>query len=124
MQRRFHIGIALTLAAALSACTSPAPSPAPAGPATLVSRADSCINPMQIKKQKILSDRDIQFEMNNGDIWVNHMDHRCPGLQSERGFSWDLHGNSVCSNQQIIYVLNDNGSCALGEFRKQPAAPT
>ena len=122
MQRCLHIGAALALAAALSACTSPAPAPGAA--ATLTSRADSCINPQQIKKQTILSDQDIRFEMNNGDIWVNHMDHRCPGLRSERGFAWDLQGNSVCSNLQIIHVLNDGGTCSLGEFKKQPPAPT
>ena len=121
MQRYLKIVTAIALAAAVSACTSPAPASGTA--ATLTSRADSCINPLQIKKQKILSDQDIRFEMNNGEIWVNHMDHRCPGLQSEQGFAWDLHGNSVCSNQQIITVLNGAGSCALGEFKKQSPTP-
>jgi hypothetical protein len=121
MQRYLTLGAAIAVLATLPACTSPAASDtAPA----LAARANSCINPLQIKKQKILSDQDIRFEMNNGDIWVNHLAHRCPGLQSEQGFAWDLHGNSVCSNQQIIHVLNEGTSCSLGAFTKQPAKAT
>lgn len=121
MQRYLTLGAAIAVLAVLPACTSQSPSDTAS---TLTARADSCINPLQIKKQKILGDQDIQFEMNNGDIWVNHLTHRCPGLQSEQGFAWDLHGNSVCSNQQIIHVLNDGTSCSLGVFTKQPPKAT
>lgn len=115
------IGAALALFTAMPACTSPAATSD--GDAVTTSLNDSCINPLQIKKQKILSDQDIRFEMQNGDVWINHMEHRCAGLRSEQGFEWSLHGNRVCSNQEIIHVLNDGGSCALGEFRKQPPTP-
>jgi hypothetical protein len=109
------------VAVGMTACTSSAPSPG--GQAAAIGAEDACIDTRRIKKQTILSDQDIQFEMQNGDVWVNHLDKRCPGLATERAFSWDLHTNSVCSNRHVIHVLN-GASCTLGEFTKQAPAAT
>lgn len=105
--------------ACMAACTSPLA--ASVAPATDVAAAGSCIDTRLIKKQKIVSDQDIQFEMQNGDVWANHLDRRCPGLNTERAFAWNLHTNRVCSNRDVIHVLN-GASCTLGEFTKLPPA--
>jgi hypothetical protein len=120
VNRYLQIAAAVGLASSLSACTSPAL----LADAASASNTNTCIYSNQIKKRKILGDQDIQFEMSNGDIWVNHLAHRCSGLRSDQGFSWDLHGMTVCSNQQTIYLLEDGTACQLGEFKKQPTAET
>jgi hypothetical protein len=81
----------------------------------------SCINPIDIKTQKIVSDQEIQFEMKNGDTWTNKLANSCSGLKLEGGFSWDVRGTLVCSNQQRITVQNTGTPCLLGAFTKTAA---
>lgn len=101
----------------LAACASPTAQDASAS-------APVCINPTGIEKQEILSDKEIRFEMNDGTVWVNTLKSECHGLKFEGGFEWDVRGTQVCSNQQIITVLNAGNTCMLGTFAKAPAAPT
>jgi FlaG/FlaF family flagellin (archaellin) len=122
MQHYLRIAIAIGLVAWLAACTSPAPSTVAS--ATPARAMNTCIQTSLIKKQKILSDQDIRFEMSNGEVWMNHLDHRCPGLKSEQSFGWEVHGMSVCSNQQTIHLLEAGTSCQLGEFTRQPPPAT
>lgn len=121
MQRCLQIGAALALLTALPACTSQATGMSGGG-ATVASTGKVCLNTLQIRKQSVLTDQDIQFEMNNGDVWVNHLKTRCSGLKSQGGFAWNVHNATVCSNQEIIHVLDDGPSCAIGEFTKQAPA--
>lgn len=115
------IGAAAVLVMSLAACNSSGPMPGDS--AALSSAGRTCIRTIDIKKQTILTDQDIQFEMNNGDIWVNHLPNRCSGLKSQGGFSWNVHNATVCSNQEIIHVLDNGPSCSIGAFAKvqQPA---
>ena len=118
--------VVAALACALAGCTSPnvgattaqtAPNPA--------SIQSSCINPVEIEKQEIVSDQEIKFTMRGGDVWVNHLPHACSGLKFEGGFEWSVHGTLACSNQQNIKVLRQGTPCMLGEFKnlgKQPKA--
>lgn len=123
MSNWFIIATVTCFVAALPACTSQATGTS-AGGATIASTGRVCINTLQIRKQSILSDQDIQFEMNNGDVWVNHLPSRCPNLKSQGGFAWNIHNATVCSNQEIIHVLDDGPSCSIGEFTKQPPKAT
>ena len=107
----------ITLAGALSACTSPAQ---PAGAASI---QNSCINPTEITRQTIVSDQEIQFHLRNGETWVNRLPRACPGLKFQQGFSWEVHGTLVCSNQESIRVKDDGTPCMLGEFARVPSAP-
>ena len=113
MKPAFHIAAA-TLAAAtcLISCTSPA---APAGQASI---QNSCINPTEIEKQTILSDAEIRFEMRNGEVWVNTLPRQCPNLKFQGGFTWDVRGTLVCSNEQTINVREDGTPCQLGVFTR------
>lgn len=112
----------LALAAALPACTSPAAPAATTAQASSESRI--CIDPRRIREQKVLSDTEIQFTMTGGDVFVNTMRTRCPGLKMQQGFAWDVRGTSVCSNQQSITVLNEGTTCQLGDFTRAPATPS
>jgi hypothetical protein len=116
--RLLAVGAVVGAALGASGCTSPAP----AGTAA-TAQAGQCINPTRIRKQEILSDREIRFEMDNGDVWVNTLNRDCNGLKFEGGFSWDVRGTQVCSDQQLITVLNGGTTCTLGTFTKAPAPP-
>lgn len=104
---------AVTFIALLSGCSTPAEPTA--------SLQDSCINPTRIKEQKILSDQEIQFTLNDGEVWLNQLPRNCPGLKFQGGFSWEVHGMQVCSNQQTIYVKDYGTSCLLGAFTRVSA---
>jgi hypothetical protein len=115
--------VATLLAGLLAACTSAdTTAAAPAGMQG-VSLQDSCINPTEITRQKVLSDQEIQFELRNGEVWVNRLPHACPGLKIQQGFSWDVRGTLVCSNQQMIRVKDEGTPCMLGEFARLPSSP-
>lgn len=105
---------AITLAGGLAACSTPASG----SDATSTSIADSCINPTRIEKQAILSDQEIQFTLNNGEVWLNRLPRACPSLKFQGGFTWDVRGTLVCSNEQTIYVREDGTPCQLGVFTR------
>jgi len=111
-------GLALiALAGALAACSTPTDP----GDATSASIEDSCINPTRIKEQKILSDREIQFTLNDGEVWLNTLSRACPSLKFQGGFTWEVRGTQVCSNEQTIYVREDGTPCQLGAFTRVSA---
>ena len=83
---------------------------------------NSCINPTEITSQKIVSDQEIQFELRNGETWVNKLPRTCSGLKFAGGFSWEVRGTMVCSNQERITVKDTGIPCQLGEFSRVPAA--
>lgn len=112
----WRAALAGCIAAIAAGCAAPG-APA-AGQASLT---DSCINPTRIEKQEILNDQEIQFTMSNGEVWLNRLPRTCPGLKFEGGFSWDVRGVTVCSNEQIIRVLNTGTTCALGVFTRTAA---
>jgi hypothetical protein len=118
---KIHLRIsaaAIALVSCLSACTSPAPSPG--APGSLASIKNSCINPTEIRKQTIVSDQEIQFELNNGDVWVNRLARACHGLKLSGGFSWEVRGTLACSNQERITVKDTGTPCQIGEFTHLP----
>ncbi|HEV7693794.1 MAG TPA: hypothetical protein VGO52_23370 [Hyphomonadaceae bacterium] len=116
MKTRLAIGIAAALLG-LAGCTSAETS----AQASTGGIQGSCINPVDIKTQKIVSDQEIQFEMKNGDTWTNKLANSCFGLKLEGGFSWEVQGSLVCSNQQRITVQNTGTPCLLGAFTKTAA---
>ena len=121
MKTRLRISAAaIALVSCLSGCTSPAPS---SGASAVTASANhSCINPTQIRKQTIVSDQEIQFELNTGEVWVNRLPRACSGLKFQQGFSWEVRGTLVCSNEQMIQVKDEGTPCMLGEFARLPAA--
>jgi hypothetical protein len=109
----------IALASLLSACASPGP--ATVAPAGSTSIENSCINPTEITKQTVVSDQEIQFELRNGETWVNKLPRACSGLKLAGGFSWEVRGTLVCSNQERITVLETGVPCQIGEFSRVAA---
>ena len=116
MKRVWRIAIATLALGAAVGCTS-----AGGADTAQVSQADSCINPTRIKEQKILSDQEIQFTLNNGEVWVNRLPRACPSLKFQGGFTWQVRGTQVCSNEETIYVKDDGTPCQLGAFTRVSA---
>ena len=110
---------ALALIAA-TACTSPGGAESTAG--TQAAASNACINPTRIQKQTIVSDQEIRFELSNGETWVNKLPRVCHNLKFQGGFTWEVFGTQVCSNQQTIYVREDGTPCQLGVFTLVPNA--
>jgi hypothetical protein len=124
MTIRINTGaVALVLAGFLSACTAADTSGTTPPTTPRASIQDSCINPTEITKQTILSDQEIRFELRNGEVWLNTLPRSCPGLKFQQGFSWEVRGTLVCSNQEMIRVKDDGTTCMLGEFARLPSAP-
>jgi len=115
---------AIVLAGLLSACTSADTSATAPVSTASASIQDSCINPTEITKQSILSDQEIRFELRNGEVWLNTLPRACPGLKFQQGFSWEVRGTLVCSNQEMIRVKDEGTPCMLGEFARLPSAPS
>lgn len=109
---------AIGLALGAASCASPAETDT-----AVTTPTGQCINPTRIQKQEIVSDREIRFTMDTGDVWVNTLKRECHGLKFEGGFSWDVRGTQVCADEQVITVLNAGTTCMLGAFTKAPAAP-
>jgi Family of unknown function (DUF6491) len=106
--------ICALLAGSLAACSTPAAG----NEAASASIADSCINPTRITKQEILSDQEIQFTLGNGEVWLNRLPRTCPSLKFQGGFTWEVRGTLVCSNEETIYVREDGTPCQLGVFTR------
>jgi hypothetical protein len=124
MRMRMQFGVAaVSLAGLLSACTSADTTAAAPATTARASIEDSCINPTEIRRQEVLSDQEIRFELRNGEVWVNRLPRVCPGLKFQQGFSWDVRGTLVCSNQETIRVKDEGTPCMLGEFAKLLSEP-
>jgi len=105
----------------LSACASPETTTG--ATANSASIENSCINPTEIRKQTVVSDEEIRFELRNGEVWANRLPRACPGLKFQQGFTWEVRGTLACSNQEMIRVKDDGTPCQLGEFARLPSAP-
>ena len=124
MRMKMIAGVAaIAFMSFLPGCTSADTTAAAPGTATRASIQNSCINPTEITKQKVVSDTEIQFELRNGEVWVNRLPRVCSGLKLQQGFSWDVRGTLVCSNQEMIRVKDDGTPCMLGEFARLPSTP-
>lgn len=83
---------------------------------------EQCVSLIRIDRTEVIDDQNILFHMRGGDIYRNHLPHRCPGLGFHESFMYRTSLNQLC-NVDIITVLNDIGfgfspgpSCGLGLF--------
>jgi hypothetical protein len=77
--------------------------------------ANVCLNPRDIERTQVLSDRVILFHMRNGAIWRNDLRTACPML-SVSSYTEKLTTNLICANQQFIHVTLTGDDCVLGGF--------
>lgn len=77
-----------------------------------------CIDPSRIDHTSYPDEHTILFYMNGGKvrIWRNDLPRACPGLTFERGIAYTIRGGEICSNMQVVYVINRWTPCFLGAF--------
>ena len=91
--------------------------------ADLVDREPTnCVTVNRIRRTDIINDNNILFYMNGGKIYRNYLPRKCPRLEREDAFTYDVRTNSLC-NVDVIYVLERFGGslrrgpgCGLGMF--------
>ncbi len=106
----FALAIALTLPGIAVAQHNPA------------QKGQTCLTATDIDHTSVLSDTDILVAMTSGKAWKNTLKGPCPGLKFYGGFSWVVGGDMICSNAQVIRVLQRGNACFLGNFT--PYAPS
>jgi hypothetical protein len=77
-----------------------------------------CIDVSNIDHTSFPNNNTILFYMNGGPvrIWKNSLPRTCQGLTFERGIAYEIRGGSICSNMQVVYVINRWIPCFLGPF--------
>lgn len=77
-----------------------------------------CISVSNIDHTSFPDNNTILFHMNGGPvrIWKNTLPRTCQGLTFERGIAYEIRGGSICSNMQVVYVINRWIPCFLGPF--------
>jgi hypothetical protein len=89
-------------------------------PVRVTGPAESCI-PIPISESRVRDNRTIDFYSGPHRGWRNVLPQNCPGLGSERAFSYETSLSKLCSTD-IIHVLSTagglhrEGSCGLGQF--------
>jgi len=85
-------------------------------------KAVHCIDLQRIKSSEILDDSHMLFKMANGDMYLNTLEHRCPGLRRSQPYMVRTSLTRLC-NLDIITLLDATGfgfmpgaSCGLSMF--------
>ena len=86
----------------------------------------SCVELTRIREARVLDDRTIDFYLRDGTVLRNSLPSQCPGLGSERAFSYSTSLSRLCATD-IITVIQSSGprtgaSCGLGRFMLVPPA--
>jgi hypothetical protein len=84
--------------------------------------AQSCIRLAEITNSEVRNDWTIDFERGSSRrVYRTVLDHRCPGLNAARAFSYKTSLSELCSTD-IVYPLHQSGGlnrgpgCGLGQF--------
>ncbi|MBU6442896.1 MAG: hypothetical protein KGR48_03205 [Alphaproteobacteria bacterium] len=83
-----------------------------------------CLWTYMIDHTHTVDAKTLLFYMKGGKIWKNTLQNRCPSL-TFHGFAYITRDGQICSNQQVIYVLQTHEVCMLGTFEPYtpPAKP-
>jgi hypothetical protein len=125
----FRIGLAVAAScAALAGCYGYERGPDRAGPVDRIPAAavtgpdEACIPVHQFSQTVVRDGRTIDFLSSGRRGWRNVLPSDCPGLATERAFSFSTSLSQLCSTD-IIRVLQNYGgglqpgaSCGLGRF--------
>lgn len=85
--------------------------------------ADICLDAAHIDHTVVIDDRTILFYMRGNKIWKNTLHNDCPSLKFQRAFTEEIRGGQVCSNRQMIRVLETGVRCSLGGFTPYTPPP-
>lgn len=85
--------------------------------------SERCVSLSRISSTDVVDDYTVLFYMRGGDVYVNRLPHRCPGLRAERKFMYRTSLAELC-DLDTITVLRGSGigfmpgpSCGLGQFQ-------
>jgi hypothetical protein len=84
-----------------------------------------CLSAGDIDHTSYPDNSTILFHMKGGKvrIWRNDLKHECPGLKFEQGIAYEIRGGTICSNMQVVYVINRWTPCMLGPFTPYTPPP-
>ena len=88
----------------------------------------NCIRLAELSESRVRDDQTIDFVMNNGRVYRNHLPNSCPQLGYEERFSHETAIQEICS-ADIITVLHGGpglmkgASCGLGQFQPVSGVP-
>jgi hypothetical protein len=77
-----------------------------------------CLNAGDIDHYSYPDDKTILIHMRGGKvrIWRSDLPRACQGLKFEQAIALEIRGGMVCSNMQVVYVINRWTPCFLGPF--------
>jgi hypothetical protein len=85
-------------------------------------KATRCVHSRYIDKTDVLDDGNILFYMRRGEVYINHMPNRCPGLRHGDVFTYQTSSSELCSVDMITVLerfgtsLRQGATCPLGLF--------
>lgn len=121
-------GLALALAMGATAAADAKPSKTDWKNVTPAGAAEDCVSITAIRNTRVRDDRTIDFYMSGRKVYRNTLPQSCPGLGSDRAFSYETSLSRLCS-LDIITVLRASSpvprgaSCGLGKFQPVNGAP-
>jgi hypothetical protein len=81
-----------------------------------------CISASSIDETDVIDDQNIVFRMRGNRVYRNHLPRKCPGLERENRFAYEIRGSRLCSIDTITVLeqfgvgLQRGFTCRLGEF--------
>lgn len=89
----------------------------------LLSDGEKCISLARIDRTEIVDDSTILFYMRGGDIYLNRLARRCPGLRRNKTIMYRTSLNRLCDLDTITVMDNmgfgysPGASCGLDTFQ-------
>lgn len=83
---------------------------------------ERCLSTYAYRTVEVLDDRHVLFKGNGGRRWLNRLQSRCAGLQTNEVLQFQPRHNRVChadgfrSYDRAFTMAISSASCTLGEF--------
>ncbi len=106
--------LAVALAAPLAQAEEQAAEPAAEG--------KRCIPIQRIKSTRVVDNQHIKFELTGGEVLMNTLPHKCPGLSRNDPFMYKTSLSQLCDLDTITVLQHIGGgfmpgaTCGLGKF--------
>jgi hypothetical protein len=88
----------------------------------LLEDAEDCISLRRIQRSEVIDEQTIVFHLSGGQVYVNRLPRRCPGLRHNKAIMYKTSLSKLC-RLDMITVLDSMGfgfqrgaSCGLGSF--------
>lgn len=87
---------------------------------------DDCIAVQSIDRTDVIDDNTILFFMRGKKVYRNYLPRKCPGLERNERFSYQVTGNRLCDIDTVTVLeqwgsrLSSGFTCSLGAFHPIP----